>query len=74
MGTTTLVCREFSSSRSYPKTNALAAIPEGTIIGPFLEVHIVKILDGCGMEFAMQSIANPENTSYFVISRDEERL
>ena len=31
-----------------------AAFPEGTIIGPVLEVHIVKILDGCGIE-----VANP---------------
>ena len=45
-GTITPLCREYSISRYYPKAQALAAIPEGTIIGPGLEVHIVKILDG----------------------------
>ena len=53
--TITLLCLEYSSSRSYPKTKALSAIPEGTTIGPVLEVHIVKILDGCGIEFAIRS-------------------
>ena len=28
--------------RSYPKTRALAAIPAGTIVGPVIEVHVVK--------------------------------
>ena len=58
-GTVTPLCREYSSSRSYPKTKALAAIPEGTTIGPVLEVHFVKILDGYGIEVAIQSIAHP---------------
>ena len=39
------LCREHSSSRSYPNAQALCAILEGTTIGPVLEVHIVKILD-----------------------------
>ena len=55
------------SSRSYSKTKALAAVPEGTTIGPVLEFHVEKIVDGYGIEVAIQSIANPENTSYVVI-------
>ena len=56
-----LFCVEnYSSSRSYPKTTALSAIPEGTIIGPVSEVHVVKILDRYCIEVAIQSIANPE--------------
>ena len=43
--TVTPLCPEYSSSRPYPKTKALSAIPEGTIIGPVSEVHVVKILD-----------------------------
>ena len=35
--TITLLCREYLNSRSYPNTPVLAAIPEGTIIGPVLE-------------------------------------
>ena len=69
-----LLCRENLSSRSYPKTKALAAVPEGTTIGPVLEVHIVEILDGYGMEFAIQSFSNPENTSHVVIAREAERF
>ena len=72
--TITPLCREYSSSRSYPKTKALAAIPEGTTIGPVLEVHIVEFLDGHGIEVAIQSISNPENTYYVVITREAERL
>ena len=67
-------CREYSSSRSYPKTQALAAIPEGTIIGPVPEVHVAEILVGYGIEVAIQSIANPEYTTYVIVSREEERF
>ena len=42
-------CQVFSNSRSYPKTRALAAIPAGTVFGPVLEVHFVKIHDGYGI-------------------------
>ena len=72
--TITPLCREHSISRYYPKAQALAAIPEGTIIGPVLEVHIVEILDEYGIEVAIPSIANPTFTSYVVISRDAERF
>ena len=68
--TITPLRREYASSRSNPKAQALEAIPEGTIIGPVLEVHIVKILDGCGIEVAIPSTANPMDTSYVVISRE----
>ena len=72
--TITPLCRQYSISRSYPKAQAWAAIPEGTIIGPVLEVHVVKILDGNGKEVAIPSIANPMDTSYVVISRETERF
>ena len=52
----------------------MAAFPEGTIIGPVLEVRIVKILDEYGMEVAIPSIVRPVNTSYVVISRGTERF
>ena len=70
----TPLCREYSSSRSYPNTQALSAIPEGTVVGQDAEVHVVKILDGFGIEVAIQSIANPELPTYVVISREEERF
>ena len=52
----------------------MAAIPEGTIIGPVLEVQIVKILDGYGVEVAIPSSVNPADTSYIVISTESERF
>ena len=54
-GSITLLCREYSSSRSYPKTKALSAIPEGTIIGPVSEDYVVKILDGYDIELQTQN-------------------
>ena len=73
-GTITLLCREQSISRYYPKAVALAAILEGTIIGRVLEVHVEKILDECGIEVSIPSIANPTHTPYVVISRETERF
>ena len=70
----TPLCREYTSSRFYSKFKALSVIPEGGIIGAVLEVHVVKILDGYRTEVAIQSIALPENTSYIIISREEERF
>ena len=73
-GNFTPPCREYSSSRAYPKTRALAAVPVGTIIGPAIEVHIVKILDEYGIEVAIPSICRPKDTSYVVISSETERF
>ena len=58
----------------FSKTIALAAIPEGTTNGPVLEVYFVKKIDRYGIEVAIPSVANPMNTSYVVISREEERF
>ena len=69
-----LLCAgEYTLSRSFLESQVVAAIPEGTFIGPVLEVQIVKILDGYGIEIAIPSIVNPANTSYVVISRETER-
>ena len=53
---------------------SLDSYSQGTIIGPVLEVQIVKILDGFGREIPIPSIVYPANTSYVVISRETERL
>ena len=41
-GKITPLCREYSNSRAHSKAQALCAVPAGTIIGPVIEVHIVK--------------------------------
>ena len=72
MGTTAgrqlLICAENK------KAQALAAIPEGTIIGPVVGVHTVKILDEYGIEVAIPSMTNPMYAFYFVKSSETERF
>ena len=53
-------------------SQALAASPEGTVMGPVVEVRIVKIIDEHGIEIAIPSIARLANPIYVVISRDTE--
>ena len=72
--TITPTCREHTFSRSFPKSHVLAAIHQGTIIGPVLEVQIVKILDGYGIEITIPSISHLVGTSYVVITRETERF
>ena len=48
-------CREYTLSRVNPQSRAFAAIPGGTIIGPVIEVQIVKILYQYGLEIAIPS-------------------
>ena len=54
--------------------NTSPTIPEGTIIGPVLEVHTAKILDGFGIEVVIPSMANPMDTSHVGISRETKRF
>ena len=46
-----------------------AAIPGGTILGPVIEVKIVKILERYGLEIAIPSPNDHVRTSHVVISR-----
>ena len=52
-------CREYTLSRVNPLSRAFSAIAGGTIIGtiigPVVEVHIVKILVQYGLEIAILS-------------------
>ena len=60
---------------SVPRMFEFSILSEnGQPLDYFLEVHIVTILDGYGIEVAIQSIANPENPSYVVITREAERF
>ena len=72
--TITPLGREHTCSRSFPKSQVLAAFPEGTIIGPILVVQTVIILDGYGIEISIPSNVNPANTSYVVVSRETKRF
>ena len=59
---------------SFTEQWRIRAILEGTIIGPVLEVQIVKILVGYGIEIAIPSIVKLANTFYVVKSRETERF
>ena len=70
-GEQSLLCAENTHfSRSFHKSQVVAAIPEGTIIGPVLEGQTLKKLDGYGIEVAIPSIAHLANTSYALVSRE----
>ena len=49
------LCREYTLPRVNPQSRVFAAILGGTIIGPVIEVQIVKILDQYGFEIAIPS-------------------
>ena len=61
-------------SLEHTQSRVFAAILEGTIIGPVLEVQIVKNLDQHGLEIASPSTLKHETTSYVVIARGTERF
>ena len=67
-------CREYTLSRVNPQSRAFAAIPGGTIIGPVIEVQVVKIIDQYGLEIAISSPTDTQRTSYVVISRGKSRF
>ena len=68
------LCREYTLSRAHPQSRIFAAIPGGTIIGPVIEVEIVKILERHGFEIAIPSPNDHVRTSYVVISREKSRF
>ena len=67
-------CREYTLSRVNPQSTAFAAIPAGTIIGPVIEVKIVKIIDQYGFGIATPSSNDTERTSNVMISRGKSRF
>ena len=68
------LCREYTLSRVNPRSRVFAAILGGTIIGPVIEVRIVKILDAYGLEIAIPSSNDSRQTSYVLISRGKSRF
>ena len=59
--------------RAHPPSRVSAAIPGGTVIGPVLDVRILKILGEHGLEISIPSILSHEETSYVLITRRSER-
>ena len=67
------LCREHTLSRVNPQSRPSAAILGRTIIGPVIEVQIVKILDQYGHEIAIPSPNDTKRTSCGMISRRNSR-
>ena len=65
-------CQENTLSRVNPQSKVFAAILGGTIIGPVIEVQIVKILDQYGLEIASPSPNDTERTSHVMIDFQRE--
>ena len=63
------LCREYTLSQMNPQSRAFAALPGGTIVGPVIEIQIVKILDQCGLEIAIPTLNDTERTPNVMISR-----
>ena len=56
------------------QSRAYASILGGKIIGPVIEVQIVKIIDQYGLEIAIPSPNCKERKSYVVVSRRMSRF
>ena len=67
-------CREYTLYRENSRSRVFAAVLGGTIIGPVIEVQIVKILDQYGLDNAIPSPNDSTRTSYVVISRGKRPL
>ena len=68
------LCREFLVFSSKPPSRAFAAILGGTIVGPVIEVQIVKILDQYGLGIAIPSPKDHVRTSHGMISSGKSRF
>ena len=63
-------CRDYTN----PRSRVFAAIPGEIIIGPVIEVQIVKIIDTYGLDIASPSPNESRRTSYVIISRGKSRF
>ena len=68
------LCREYTHSRANPQSRVFAGIPGRTVIGPVVEVQIVKILDQYGLEIAIPSANERQRTSHVMITRGTNRF
>ena len=69
------LCREYTLSRVNPQSRASAAMPGGTIIGPVIEVQIVKILDQHGHDPVPLSVnqTNACDTQHYAQAHEHAR-
>ena len=72
-GDRTPACREYTGPRGDSDSRIFTAIKQRTIIGPFLQVHIITCLGTYGIEIQRPSTTSPKETSREVICRGQNR-
>ena len=73
LGDRTPACREYTGPRAHSDSRIFTAIKQRTIIGPFLQVHIITCLGTYGIEIQRPSTTSPKETSREVICRGQNR-
>ena len=66
-------CREYTHPREHTNSRVYAAIPGNTIIGPVLQVHMIKFLDNYGVEIQIPSTATQDRTCLVIMCRGKNR-
>ena len=64
------LCQVYTLSRVNPQSRAFAVTPGGTLIGPVVEVQIVKVLDQYGLEIAIPSPNDAERSIFPMADSD----
>ena len=73
-GDRTSACREYTLPREDQNSTIYATIPGQTIIGPVLQVLIIRYLDISGIEIQISSTTTKDRTSWVVMCRGEKQL
>ena len=72
-GGRTPACREYTHPREQANSRVYAAIPGNTIIGPVLQVHMVKFLVNYRVEIQIPSTATQDRTFWVIMCRGKNR-
>ena len=72
-GDRTPACREHTLPRAHKNSRFFATIPGQTIIGPALQVHIIRDLDISGIKIQIPSTTPKDRTSWVMMCRGKNR-
>ena len=73
-GGRTPACREYTHPRQRANSRVYAAIPGNTIIGPVLQVHMVKFLDNYGIEIQIPCTVSQGQASWVIFMPRKEPI
>ena len=72
-GGRTPACREYTHPRDRANSRVYAAIPGNTIIGPVVQVYMVKFLDNYGIEIQIPFTVSQGQASWVILCREKNR-